>query len=462
MRHPGSRIRFGSLWWVAFLCFWPAAAGGCRCDRPRSVRPDPSPSRRFFPSVCLVGFDEPWLFRTVLKFSGATSCGRKGWVVRAVPGGMLLDGHRVNVFGRVSRIRTLLRWVRRRLGHRRQPLWPGAKWSRTDLESAWLGGMAWLGERVQRADLGELSDLIQAFAIYRRSAASAVVRAVARRFLRRAADRYADAWRRHADFNTVEDFFDAVSAFFYLGRMGMAPRGMGRKLRRARLRWRDGDLLRSKEGLWDQSATRLLDTLVDLYFVDALGMSVPVPYKSVVQRALSWPLRLSLAADPETFEAQTYLATHLVYVLSRFETTRVPALYRRRLLSYLRGAARFYLQVGDIETLGEIIDCMKILGASYESRVVRRSVGLFLKAQHQAGDWGTTSDSYSRYHTTWTVLSGLMDYDLTRKARLRSVPARRQRRDKMPSSSLTAATVDAATVAGRPKPIAAFGRGTRR
>ena len=397
--------------------------GSCRCggkaSGPGSALPRAATSAVHPKALCIEGLWDRRLGETIRGLVGAGPCVQgapvAGWTAR----GLTIDGRLEQVSGRLPRFRAILRWARLRLGKADRPLWEGSRWARSDLEAAWLAGMTWLGGKVETADLGELSDLLQAFAIYLRSATHPSVRRLARGYFFLAARRYRRLWGTGSSLSSLEDFFDAVSALFYLRLARMVPKGMVEQLRRARRRWTGPQLLRAREGPWDGSASRLLDTLVDLYFVDAAGLASPVPYGKVVRRALDWPLSLALASDPRAFETQTYLATHIVYVLSDFEMKPVPQRARRRLTSYLEGAAGFYLRVGDLETLGEIADCLKILGASYESSVLRRAVAALLAGQQPGGDWGTATDSYAHYHTTWTALSGIMEYDLSRSDDLR-------------------------------------------
>ncbi len=388
---------------------------GCRCSSPgagsslfQDVRRG-SIRRPGF--VCLNGNLDPLFFTAARGLAGRGSCRKDAPRAAWLDDGLELDGRMERLVGALPKFRRLLTWMHHITRREPRKLWPDSKWTDADLEAAWLAGLQWLALRVPRADLGELSDLLQAFFIYSRSARRPTVRRLARSLFDRTVKRYVRLWREHSRISNLDEFYDAVSALYYLRRVGSVPDGMQQKMAVTMARWSERELLRSKEGPWHETAARLLDTLVDFYFLDAVGLRPPVDYKKVVRTALRWPFRLALQSNPRAFETETYLATHLVYVLSDFETKPVAGSRVAPLRRYLEGAASFYVQMGDMETLGEIVDCLKILGSSYRSPVIRRSVGALLRAQRPDGSWHDDSgDSYTRYHTTWTALSGLMEY----------------------------------------------------
>jgi hypothetical protein len=137
----------------------------------------------------------------------------------------------------------------------------------------------------------------------------------------------------------------------------------------------------------------------------------------VIRRTRAYRWHFGERESLGSLEDRTYLATHVVYVLSDFNQSRLPEALLRPVVRHLERAAPHYLAADDVETLGEVADALKIVGRTYRCPLVRRIVAHLLRRQNQDGSWGDpkTRDSYRRYHTTWTAFNGLLEYRFTRR-----------------------------------------------
>jgi hypothetical protein len=151
---------------------------------------------------------------------------------------------------------------------------------------------------------------------------------------------------------------------------------------------------------------------VDLYFLYRLELEGPVYYPAVVTQASLFPLVVRPWDSVKTLDDQTYLATHIVYVLSDYNKSRLSAASVADQVRFLEQAGQIYHARGDVETLGEVCDSLKITGRGYDCALMREFLTKLLTTQNPDGTWGPRShgSSYSRYHTTWTVFNGLLEY----------------------------------------------------
>ena len=70
------------------------------------------------------------------------------------------------------------------------------------------------------------------------------------------------------------------------------------------------------------------------------------------------------------------------------------------------------MAAGDVELLGEFVDCLRAFGLPDSDSAVRSGVEYLLASQNADGSWGDVDeiDVHTRYHTAWTAIDGLREY----------------------------------------------------
>lgn len=296
-------------------------------------------------------------------------------------------------------------------------LFSGTRYNRSRLHVAMLAGLEWMIYDALGGDYGKLSDYLQVFYILRESAASKALRNIGRFMSNRLSLRYKKIVKVPGGLNPPEKLYDAAAGLFLIKALGRRHDGLRRALTRF-----FAVVTRKKQipGIgkrWRNSAKSVLDSLVDLYFVHELGLPCPVPFKEVVARALEWNYKDMSELNNEEFDIQTYLVTHIIYVLSDFNLYELNSDVFLPEENYLKSHLDYYVSIRDVETVGEFGDCFKILGRSYETTHVRKIVSSLLEWQNEDGSWGDVDegDSYVRYHSTWTGFNGLLEFEFQKK-----------------------------------------------
>lgn len=66
----------------------------------------------------------------------------------------------------------------------------------------------------------------------------------------------------------------------------------------------------------------------------------------------------------------------------------------------------------DSETLGEFLETLRSFGVTENDTDMRTGVEFLLSRQNDDGSWGDRNSPsiYTRYHSTWTAMNGLMEY----------------------------------------------------
>jgi len=328
------------------------------------------------------------------------------WVGSLVEKGSEVLGNKLDDESRVSLEKNLLK-----------KLFSGTHYNRRHLHVAMLAGLEWMIHDALGGDSGKLSDYLQVFYILRESAASRALRSLGRVMSNRISLRYKKIVKVPGGVNSPGKLYDAAAGLFLIKALGRRHDGLRRALTRL-----FAEVTRKKQipGIgkgWQNRANAVLDCLVDLYFVHELGLPCPVPFKEVVARALKWNFKDMSELNNEEFDIQTYLVTHIIYVLSDFNLYKLDSDMLLPEESYLKRHLDYYLSIRDVETVGEFGDCFKILGRSYETPQVRKIVRSLLEWQNEDGSWGDVdeSDSYVRYHSTWTGFNGLLEFEFQKK-----------------------------------------------
>jgi len=149
--------------------------------------------------------------------------------------------------------------------------------------------------------------------------------------------------------------------------------------------------------------------LVLLYHLDRLEVATDRSLHDHL--AACGPAALALPAElsEDELEERVYLLTHWVYALTDYGArplcrSAAPGLHRA-LLSLLPEA----IDSGNVETLGEVVECLRIFGHQGDEAEMDRALHFLLRRQNPDGSWGSARHDTQR-HATWCAINALYDY----------------------------------------------------
>jgi len=110
--------------------------------------------------------------------------------------------------------------------------------------------------------------------------------------------------------------------------------------------------------------------------------------------------------------AVPYAVTHIVYTFNDYSLFRLRPEWLPAEFEYIRSNAQSAIRNHDPELLGEYIDSLQAFGVPDSDPLVRSGINYLLARQNPDGSWGDPAeqDVYTRYHTTWTGIGGVMRY----------------------------------------------------
>src|SRR5260370_781717 len=156
-----------------------------------------------------------------------------------------------------------------------------------------------------------------------------------------------------------------------------------------------------------------LDALIRTHTGDLYGVKLGASYDDVL-RWIKWmrPYPSFKKADSEDAFYAAYAVTHLIYTLNDYHTYRLSPAWLPVEFQYLKRNLPRSISQKDPEMLGEFMDTLRAFGMSEKDALMRRAVQYELSHQNADGSWGDvqSEDLYTRYHSTWTVVDGLRDY----------------------------------------------------
>jgi len=121
-------------------------------------------------------------------------------------------------------------------------------------------------------------------------------------------------------------------------------------------------------------------------------------------------------AKPQEFWDAVYNVTHVVYTYNGYNQNRVsPGCFPEE-FEYLKSNLPEALRDHDPETLGEYMDSLRAFGLTYSDPLIQQGMDYLLSVQNADGSWGDPrhQDGYDRYHSTWTGIGGIQDFQWTR------------------------------------------------
>jgi len=160
-----------------------------------------------------------------------------------------------------------------------------------------------------------------------------------------------------------------------------------------------------------------MDALISTYTGDQYGVPLGGRYADVLRWLPSMhPYPDRRTAKPQEFWDAVYNVTHVVYTYNGYNQNRVsPGCFPEE-FEYLKSNLPEALRDHDPETLGEYMDSLRAFGLTYSDPLIQQGMDYLLSVQNADGSWGDPrhQDGYDRYHSTWTGIGGIQDFQWTR------------------------------------------------
>jgi hypothetical protein len=155
----------------------------------------------------------------------------------------------------------------------------------------------------------------------------------------------------------------------------------------------------------------MFDALVTTYSGDRWGVWLGGSFGDVVQWIPSMRPYPAPRAHDADFDSTAYLITHIIYTLNDYDLYKLKREWLPQEYDWLRAWFHLNIAAGDAETLGEFMDTLRALGVENTDPQLRQGIEYLMSHQNPDGSWGSTkAHVYTRYHTTWTAMAGLIDY----------------------------------------------------
>ena len=157
----------------------------------------------------------------------------------------------------------------------------------------------------------------------------------------------------------------------------------------------------------------LTDALVTAYSGDRYGVRLGASLADVMALLPRMrPYRAEGDGRNTTFIDVTYAITHVIYTLNDYGKYRLRSEWLPDEFAYLKDNLGRSIKDNDPETTGEFLDTLKAFGMTEQDALIRTGMAFIMKTQHADGSWGDRDDKdpYTRYHSIWTAINGLMDY----------------------------------------------------
>jgi hypothetical protein len=164
--------------------------------------------------------------------------------------------------------------------------------------------------------------------------------------------------------------------------------------------------IRSRYDVW-------CDALVLTYTADGFGMPLGTSHAAVACWAPAMrPYPGTEGTANSKFSDIVYAITHLIYTLNDYSRFRLQPEWLPEEFAYLRAHLQWPIDADDPELLGEFLDCLRSFGLTDADPGVAAGVEYLLAHQNADGSWGDVhgTDVHKRYHTTWTAIDALREY----------------------------------------------------
>jgi hypothetical protein len=117
--------------------------------------------------------------------------------------------------------------------------------------------------------------------------------------------------------------------------------------------------------------------------------------------------------DGLDFYWSIYAVTHVVYTLNDYSAYQLSPSWLPDEYAFLKRNLTEAIKMEDPEALGEFLDCLKSFGLAENHPLIRKGLDYLLSCQNSDGSWGepNADDIYVRFHSTWTAIDGLREYN---------------------------------------------------
>lgn len=329
-----------------------------------------------------------------------------------------------------------------------EPLWPGARYTVADRDSAVLRGLRFIYRTALSLENLERWGHDYLWLFYSISVAAADPEA--KRMAWRMGEDRARAWRRmFPQLPSVESGIELAQiamASHSADSLGIRDERMKEHIRRAASALSPEDLVgfdpangppqssvarpcqdrrqNVRRGARSGPACRVAEAanpydamsqaLVLTFIGDAYGVRLGASLPEVTQ----WlprlrPYRGYESSRNSNFRSIAFMVTHAAYVLNDYCRYRLRPEWLPDEYAFLAENVLATVEAEDIELTGEFLDNLRSFGMTMEDERLRAGTAFLLSRQNGDGSWGNVNDRdiYSRYHPTWAAVCGLMAFD---------------------------------------------------
>lgn len=164
--------------------------------------------------------------------------------------------------------------------------------------------------------------------------------------------------------------------------------------------------IRNRYDLWD-------DALITTFTGECYGVKLGAHYADVVKWLPAMrPYPRRAKGKVQDFYDTLYAITHLIYTLNSYSMYRLSPAWLPDEFEYLKVNLKQAVKLHDPETMGEFLDTLLSFGMTEADSPIRTGRKFLMKTQNADGSWGNPRDRdiYNRYHSTWTAIDGLREY----------------------------------------------------
>lgn len=281
----------------------------------------------------------------------------------------------------------------------------------SNLHEAAFNGMRWL-ERASRQPEGFTSDEARAFLIVRRNALDPFLTDYARRLHRRLITSYKMDMRRLRELTHPNGFIDYLSFCVQSEELGAKHRQKDRVVKAVLERGNE-----FFQNVWPRKHHYLnCLALINYYHFKRLRVPLQLTMEKIIESCGATALDRSVELSQDEFEQQLYFVTHWAYALSDYGCAPLNPREHTRLYRFLRRVLPEALESGNLETLAEVVGCLKIFGHRNGDIFLRPALRNILRRQNPDGSWGSVVYGTAR-HTTCVAVLALYEYRAHQKSK---------------------------------------------
>lgn len=152
-------------------------------------------------------------------------------------------------------------------------------------------------------------------------------------------------------------------------------------------------------------------TLINYYHFERLGIRMGHTLAEILSSCAPLALERSRERSEDELEPWLYFATHWVYALSRYGAIRLDRREHVVVYELLERTLPDALDYGNVETLAEVVGCLKLFGDDEEPGL-SSAIQLLWKRQNPDGSWGSRRRC-NRTHATSVVVIALAQYEIS-------------------------------------------------